>query len=102
VSSAERKGKSPPLWAQCILDTRPFLDYVLLPKTALYDQPHTLVKPPRGKPLGTLAKENKLKKRIQCDIAIYLGISNSLARHGQLEYTGVCLEFLPTKRSIFW
>jgi hypothetical protein len=90
------------LLAQCILDTCLFLGYLLLPKTALYDQPHMLVKPPRGELRGILAKESKPKRRILCDISIYPGISNSLARHGQLEYTGVCLEFPFTKRSFFW
>jgi hypothetical protein len=64
VSSAERKGKSPPLLAQCVLDTCPFLGYLLLPKRALSDQPHMLVKPARGKLRCILPKGSKLKKRI--------------------------------------
>jgi hypothetical protein len=92
-----RKGKTPPLLVQCILDTCPFLGYLLLPKTTVYDQPRMLVKPPHGKPRGIPANESKLKKRILCDMPIYPGISNSLARHGQLEYTAVVWNFFPLK-----
>ncbi|UCE33788.1 MAG: hypothetical protein JSV40_11320 [Deltaproteobacteria bacterium] len=86
-----------PLLAQRILDTCLFLGYLLLPKTALYYQLRMLVKPPRGKPLGIPAKESKSKKRILCDVPIYPGISNSLARHVQLEYTAVVWNFFPLK-----
>jgi hypothetical protein len=50
--------------AQCILDTCPFLNYLLLRKITVYDPPRMLAKPPRGELRGILANESKLKKRI--------------------------------------